>query len=188
MSRPHDTRNGTSHKTSALPIYANSIARFMLYKQVLDARAAFERSIFTKEFDMTNNPGTSTLVAIRAAHHPETSPPYDRVVFEFNGPVPLVNIEYVDELLGDGSGLLVSIAGTAIVRLIAQPAQAHTEQGQPTAPTRVAYNLPIVKEVVGAGDFEGQVTYGIGLATKATTRVITLQAKSRIVIDLFPTK
>jgi hypothetical protein len=158
----------------------------MMCLQVLDARDLFVRGVFIKEVDMTNNPGTSTLIAIRAAHHPETSPPYDRVVFEFDGPVPLVTIEYVDELVGDGSGLPVTISGKAIVRLIAQPAQAHTEQGQTTAPTRVAFNLPILKEVVGAGDFEGQVTYGLGLATKATTRVITLQGKSRIVIDLFP--
>src|SRR6185295_20027827 len=32
----------------------------------------------------------TTLSAIRAAHHPEALPQYDRVVFEFSGPPPLL--------------------------------------------------------------------------------------------------
>jgi hypothetical protein len=133
---------------------------------------------------MAMQPSTSTLVAIRAAHHPETTPRYDRVVFEFNGPVPLVHIEYVDELIADGSGLPVTVAGSAIVRVIMQPAQAHTDQGTPTAPGRVTYNLPLIKEVAGAGDFEGQVTYGIGVGAKSHLRILTLANKSRVVVDV----
>ena len=56
-------------------------------------------------------PSTSTLVAIRAAHHPETTPKYDRVVFEFSGAVPLLRIEYVKQLIADGSGLPVPVTG-----------------------------------------------------------------------------
>jgi hypothetical protein len=43
--------------------------------------------------------------------------------------------------------------------------------------------LPIVKEIVSAGDFEAVVTYGIGVSRKAETRVITLADKNRVVID-----
>ena len=35
----------------------------------------------------SDQPSISTLVALRAAYHPEATPKYDRVVFEFNGPV-----------------------------------------------------------------------------------------------------
>jgi hypothetical protein len=56
-------------------------------------------------------PTTSTLVAIRAEHHAEATPQYDRVVFEFSAPIPLLRIEYVKQLIADGSGLPISIAG-----------------------------------------------------------------------------
>ena len=128
-------------------------------------------------------PLTSILVAIRAAYHPEDTPKYDRVVFEFSGPVPLLRIEYVKQLFADGSGLPVKIKGRAILQVRLEPAQAHDDQGQTTAPNRIAFNLPIVKEVVSAGDFEGVVTYGIGLSRKAEMRILTLADASRVVID-----
>jgi hypothetical protein len=43
--------------------------------------------------------------------------------------------------------------------------------------------MPLVKEIVSAGDFEAVVTYGIGMARKAETRMLTLAEKSRVVID-----
>ncbi len=86
-------------------------------------------------------PPVSTLVAIRAAHHGEVSPAFDRVVFEFSGPVPQLNIGYVPQLLGDASGLPIPVAGNAIVRVSFTPARAHNEQGQPTAPNHKAFTL-----------------------------------------------
>jgi hypothetical protein len=126
---------------------------------------------------------TATLVAIRAAHHPETTPKYDRVVFEFDGPIPLFEIEYVEQLLGDGSGLPVPIAGRSILQVVFRDAQAHNDSGQVTAPVRLTPKLPIVREVINAGDFEGVVTYGIGVSRKAELRILTLADKSRVVID-----
>jgi hypothetical protein len=132
---------------------------------------------------IASQPLTATLVAIRAAHHPEATPKYDRVVFEFAGPVPLIQIEYVKQLIGDGSGLPIPIAGKAILQVQFTPAQAHNDAG-PTAPSRVSLKLPNVKEVASAGDFEGHVTYGIGLERKAELRIITLANASRVVIDV----
>jgi hypothetical protein len=129
-------------------------------------------------------PPVSTLVAIRAAHHGEVSPAFDRVVFEFSGPVPQLNIGYVPQLLGDASGLPIPVAGNAIVRVSFTPARAHNEQGQPTAPNHKAFTLPRITEVVGAGDFEGVVSYGVGLSTKQEIRVLTLTNASRVVLDV----
>lgn len=126
----------------------------------------------------------SNLVGIRAAHHPEGTPKYDRLVFDFAGPVPLIQVEYVQRLLGDGSGLPIPIAGRAILRVSFSAAQAHSDAGEPTAPSRVAFKLPLIKEIVGAGDFEAVVSYGIGLGKKAEIRVLTLADKSRVVIDV----
>jgi hypothetical protein len=125
----------------------------------------------------------STLVAIRAAYHPEVTPAYDRVVFEFSGPVPLLRVEYVQGLVADGSGKSVPIAGQAILQVRMEPAHAHDEHGTSTAPLKLALNLPLVRAIVGAGDFEGIVTYGIGLQRKVETRILTLAGASRLVID-----
>ena len=126
---------------------------------------------------------TSTLVAIRAAYHPEAVPAYDRVVFEFSGAVPLLRIEYVKDLISDGSGLPVSIAGRAILLVQLTPAHAHDEHGQASAPARMTPKLPLVKEIVCAGDFEAVVTYGIGLSKKTDTRILTMNNPDRLVID-----
>ena len=131
----------------------------------------------------TPQPPTSTLVAIRAAHHAEATPQYDRAVFEFNGPIPPMLVEYVKQLIADGSGLPVPIAGRAIVLVQLSPAQAHDDAGQPTAPARLATRLPVVREIASAGDFEAVVTYGIGLAKRTYTRMRTLENPSRLVID-----
>ncbi len=132
---------------------------------------------------MTSQPPVSTLVAIRAAHHPEATPRYDRSVFEFSGPVPLIEVQYVNQLIEDRSGRPIPIAGNALLQLTMRPAQAHNDQGQPTAPLRVGFPLPNVKEVARAGDFEAVLTYGIGLAHKSEIRVITLTNPSRVVTD-----
>jgi hypothetical protein len=128
----------------------------------------------------------STLVAIRASHHPGL----DRVVFEFKGGIPSKHhVKYVDELTGDASGLPVRIAGRAILRVRFEPAKAHNASGS-TARARKAFALPNVMTVVRAGDFEAVTTYGIGLAKKTAVQVFTLNNPSRVVIDIraaFPT-
>jgi hypothetical protein len=123
---------------------------------------------------------TPTLVGIRAAHHPG----FDRIVFEFEGGLPSSHdAKYVDELLGDGSGLPVRIAGRAVLQVSFAPAQAHDAQGT-TVPRRVAFPLPNIMTAVRSGDFEAVTTYGIGVAKKTPFQVSTLQSPSRVVIDI----
>jgi len=131
---------------------------------------------------------TSTLVAIRAAHHPD----YDRVVFEFTGPVPAQrDVGYVPELIGDPSGLPVPVAGDAILQVRMAPARGHNDNGNVTyGPTRRTYALPNVIQVVNSGDFEGVLTFGIGLAQRTGVSAFTLTNPSRVVVDIatpFPT-
>jgi hypothetical protein len=129
-------------------------------------------------------PQTATLVAISAASHPEATPQYDRVVFEFKGRLPeSIRVEYVSKLIADASGAVVPIKGKGIVQLVVSPAMAHTSAGKATVPARISYRLPLVKEVVRSGDFEGVVSYGIGVAQKTEMRFMTLTNPTRIVID-----
>jgi len=126
----------------------------------------------------------ATLVAIRAAHHAETTPAYDRVVFQITGSLPdTISIEYVPKLIADGSGRIVPIKGKGILQLRLFPAVAHTSAGQQTVPARTGYNLPLVKEIVRSGDFEAVVSYGIGVSYKTEYRVSTLTNPTRIVLD-----
>ena len=130
-------------------------------------------------------PPVSTLVAIRAAYHPEAKPRYDRVVFEFSGPVPQIDPHpgYVKQLTGDASGLPLPIKGKAIFAITMRPAQAHNEQGQATAATRIYGQLRNVQQIKSAGDFEAVLSYGIGLRHKSQFRVFTLTHPSRVVVD-----
>lgn len=131
--------------------------------------------------------GTATLVRIRAAHHSS----FDRVVFEFRGGLPASRqVSYVPRLVEDASGLPVRIAGRALLKVRMEPAQAHDDTGNPTAPLRLPLALPNVMNVVRAGDFEAVTTYGIGLAKRTPFTVFTLTKPSRLVIDVgaaFPT-
>jgi hypothetical protein len=130
---------------------------------------------------------TPTLVGIRAAHHPT----YDRIVFDFQGGLPArVRVEYVPELIADGSGLPVPLAGQAILQVSMSPAQAHDDAGQVTAPGRVSFPLPNIITAVRSGDFEAVTTYGIGLTQKEGFHTFALTSPDRVVIDIgaaFPT-
>ncbi|MBB3084433.1 GerMN domain-containing protein [Geodermatophilus sabuli] len=125
-------------------------------------------------------PTTPTLVGIRAAHHPT----FDRIVFDFRGGLPTAEVAYVSELIGDGSGLPVPIAGRAILQARFEPADAHDDSGTPTAPDRVAFALPNIMTTVRSGDFEAVTTYGIGLARREAVTVSTLTDPDRVVIDV----
>lgn len=122
-----------------------------------------------------------TLIGIRAASHPG----YDRVVFDFVGGIPAEHGgAYVNQLIADGSGLPVPIAGRAILRMRFHVAAAHNEAGQPTAAAKVAFALPNVMQLVEAGDYEGYVTYGTGLLSRQPFRVFTLTGPDRVVVDI----
>jgi Fe-S cluster biogenesis protein NfuA len=124
-------------------------------------------------------PELSRLEVIRAGHHPG----FDRVVLEFDGPVPVSQIRYVDTLIGDPSGLPVPVPGRAVLRVVLRGAEAHDEFGD-RASQRNTFPLPNVMSALQAGDFEGVVTYGVGLAARRPFHTFTLTNPSRLVIDI----
>jgi hypothetical protein len=123
----------------------------------------------------------SLLVGVRAAHHSG----FDRIVFQFSGAVPVRRqVGYVDRLIADASGRPVRVSGRAILRVSFYPAAAHDTAGHATAATRTAFALPNIMVAVRSGDFEGVVSYGIGLAKRTSVHLFTLTRPSRIVIDI----
>ncbi|MFN0283144.1 MAG: hypothetical protein ACKVZ6_14395 [Kineosporiaceae bacterium] len=117
---------------------------------------------------------------------------YDRVVLEFNRPFGGYTVQYVDELTEDPTGDPVELAGSAVLAVVVQGATRNnafqTSDTTPletyAGPQRVSPNLPNVKEVADAGDFEAVLSFGVGLGAKTGFRVLKLSDPARLVIDV----
>ena len=106
---------------------------------------------------------------------------YDRVVFQFGGGIPGYHAEYVTQVVHDASGKLVPLAGRAFLHLVFQPATAYQSyQG----PATLRPDLPTLLQVSAAGDFEGHLSFGLGLSERAGFTIFTLTDPSRVVLDL----
>lgn len=116
-----------------------------------------------------------------------------RVVFEFDPVVPGYVIDYIDRpVTEDASGREIAVEGNAVLQVRMVNAMGARFEGEKVIPT---YTGPkrviatgtggVVTEVVDAGDFEGQVTWAVGLRQKvAGIAVTTLTGPSRLVIDV----
>lgn len=88
---------------------------------------------------------TTTLTAIRAAHHPG----FDRLVFDFAGKLPAErSARYLATVFADPSGKVVPVSGSArlLVRFFASGVGASLNQR--------SFNLPGLLQAVKAGSFE----------------------------------
>lgn len=123
------------------------------------------------------------LRAVRSGKQPAA----DRIVFEFDGTgLPAWQVEYLDGPARDcGSGDAVRSAGVAVLQVRFTGARAHTSQGKQAAGAqRRALALPVARELVRTCDFEGEVTWVLGVSRPALFTAKALSAPSRLVIDL----
>jgi hypothetical protein len=113
---------------------------------------------------------------------------YDRVVFDFLDNHPGYLIEYVDPpILADGSGLEVEIEGEAFLQVRFSTAQAHDEAGNLTIDEdklEIMPGLTSILEIERTGDFEGYVTWVLGLPEELDFRVYDLDDPIRVVVDV----
>ena len=136
-------------------------------------------SVFHKNY----NGGPVLLREIRTAEQNG----FDRVVFEFDGPeIPNYKIEYVDKPVYQcGSGDAVPVAGDGWLEIRFNPANAHTEAGQPTISGRERrLSLPVLKELEITCDFEAEVAAVLGVSSPNRFRVLNLSDPARVVIDV----
>jgi hypothetical protein len=136
---------------------------------------------------VTHNPAVPPvpqLLRIRSAAHPDEG--YDRVVFDFPGPLPGYTVRYVDEVREDPSDRPVSMPGRRFLLIVFSPAQAHTDAGQQlVSPTRKTLDYPMMRGYVMVGDFEGYVSVAIGLDDVVGYRVGELPGQpGRIYLDV----
>ncbi|MGK5739934.1 AMIN-like domain-containing (lipo)protein [Micromonospora sp. URMC 103] len=133
--------------------------------------------------------GTGPLIEVRTGRHEC----YDRVVFEFAGPVSGYEVAY-GETWTEGEGLPLSpyTAGGALLR-VSLRAPAYDDERAATVPYRVGEHAatvlryPTLRDVVFGGSFEGYTTFAVGVRARLPFRVLVLDdpgAHSRIVLDV----
>ena len=105
------------------------------------------------------------LVAIYVGNHPEANPQYQRISFYFRGGFPEYNLQYVSSVTAEGSGAKVPLQGNGFLRVGFIQAQAHDNSGASTVKTspKNPIGFANLKSYGFAGDFEGHVTYGLGI-------------------------
>jgi hypothetical protein len=126
--------------------------------------------------------GMATLQQLRATDRDG----FDRVAFQFSGGLPGYHVEYVDRPVRKcGSGDTVPVAGDAWLEIRLTPAQAHTEAGEPTLPFQEReLDLGVVRELQQTCDFEGMVTWVIGVASPGPYRIIEREDPPRLIVDI----
>ncbi|WNM37890.1 hypothetical protein RMN56_22425 [Micromonospora halotolerans] len=106
------------------------------------------------------------LVEVRVGDHPTEG--FSRITFAFRGPTPSYQVGYVPQVWTEGRGAPVELPGTAYLSVRFDPAQAHDARGAGTAvlpPARIGY--PTLRGWAAAGDFEGHLSFGLGLRPPA---------------------
>lgn len=112
-------------------------------------------------------PPVPELIRIGAGDHPATGGEraYNRMTFTFTTGFPGYRFEFVDHLTADGSGNTIALAGDGVLRIVFNTAQAHTTSGASSILWQPARHLGLSRMVdyAKAGDFEGYLSYGIGV-------------------------
>jgi hypothetical protein len=131
----------------------------------------------------TTQPSVPVMTGIRTG----LNTGFDRIVLDMSGPRPNVSYQLVDELIADGSGEIVWLTGEHFISVTANPAAAHDGNGNPTytGPQKFrTRNLRNVMAVAVVGDFEANLTIGLGTRYQSWVRVLTLASPTRVIIDV----
>ena len=109
---------------------------------------------------------------------------YDRFVLEFSGPLPQFDVraQAGATFVQDPSGNQVTLAGSTGLVIVVHGAMA---SGTFTGATDLRPgDTAVLREARQLGDFEGVVTWGLGLSRATCFRAFTLTGPSRLVVDV----
>jgi hypothetical protein len=105
------------------------------------------------------------------------------MVLDVSGKLPGYTVRYVDRVVADPSGQVLTVPGSRFLLITLRPSQAHRAGGQSTlAAVPVQLGLPALAGYAVAGDFEGVVTVAVGLSSAHGVRVAELPG--HLVIDV----
>jgi hypothetical protein len=111
------------------------------------------------------------LVGVYVGNHPEGTPAYQRISFYFRVGFPSYAFRYVPQVISDGRGTPVPLLGNSFLSVVFTTAQAHDDAGASTvvetAPAVTGF--PNLRNYAPAGDFEGNVSYGLGIQTASNS-------------------
>jgi hypothetical protein len=140
---------------------------------------------WTVKANPSNFSGQALLKDVRMGVHPEQGG-WERIVFEFDGAnLPPATIQYVQGASACGSGQPVSLPGSTVLQVRISQAAAHNSAGNATI---ASFDMKGPGNTILEGkqtcDFEGVVTWALGLKGKQNFKVTTLQNPTRLVIDI----
>jgi hypothetical protein len=124
--------------------------------------------------------GGSGLTGVRAG--PQTG--YDRFVIQFDGPVPPFQVtpQANASFVQDPKGTSVTLAGSAGLRVVIRGVANWTSL---PGPAQVKPSgTSVLREARQVGDFEGVVSWGLGLSHASCFHAYTLTGPNRLVIDV----
>ncbi|HWC42425.1 MAG TPA: hypothetical protein VHK02_10595 [Actinomycetota bacterium] len=174
--------------------------RTMVKAVVLLLAVAFLAGLWQQRYGEEARPGRSsapfrTAPATRS-HSPRTAPEllsvataerdgHDRVTFTFQGAAPGWRVRYVPKVAGSGGGQAVPLDGEAFLEVTFEPARARDTAGRPTFPDGdIGPGAVSIRQVRFAGDFEGEVRFGIGVAGRDGFRVVEQGDPTRVAVDV----
>lgn len=111
---------------------------------------------------------------------------YDRIVIDLQGYAPTVTVTPVAQLVYDGSGKPVPLAGKHFLEIRLNPAAAHNDAGESVyhGPKLQKIYLSKLKGLAMTGDYEGYVTFGAAFDTVPYYRAYSLHSPERFVVDI----
>jgi hypothetical protein len=123
------------------------------------------------------------LTAVRTGQHAG----YDRVVFQFSGGLPAVTAERVKAVIADPKGTKILLPGRSYLHVVFRGASGNCPQPAHrtwTGPSALTPGYPQLLAVKAAGDFEGYLSFGLGLAAQGPHHVSSLTGPDRVVVDV----
>jgi hypothetical protein len=113
---------------------------------------------------------------------------FDRITFEFTFAIPGFDVRYVElPIVYDPRGDEMDIQGAAFIVVRMEPGASYDPTtGDPTylGPLELKPALPSLLESERVGDFEGVLSWALGLRAEADFRVTTLEDPPRLVVDI----
>jgi len=126
-----------------------------------------------------HGPAPAVLEQVRVARHTG----FDRVVFRFRSGTPAWSAGYVPRVVHDGSGKPVTLAGRAFLHVVFHGARIdRASAGGPDIARTPRF--PTLVQLKEAGDFEGVVSFGLGLRRRVGFRGFHLSGPGRLVVDV----
>ncbi len=109
---------------------------------------------------------------------------FDRFVVRARFATPGYDVRYVPRIVADPSGRPVSLLGAERIRIRLNLAAGHDNRGRNLLAGTLTPRCPNLLQVKKAGDFEGTVSFGLGVKRMTGFRVFRLTNPTRVVIDV----